>query len=180
VPYSNNLFYEPIPFEFLRTYEEVPQLLVTVNDVPTVCHNLSCNFTYTEPVGEVTGYSYNHVSKLLVLEGDSLPNVTSNISSISFAHTNCVLDASTLTNTTVQCTLDEDPTCGIHLPILTSNLGIIPNSALLVAEEIDCTMTSIFPTTTLNLLGGDNLTFTGTMLPKVLSTSSVSIRFSDT
>jgi hypothetical protein len=41
-------------------------------------------------------------------------------------------------------------------------------------------MTSIFPSTSLNLLGGDNLTFTGTMLPKVLSTSSVSIRFSDT
>lgn len=101
VPYSNNLFYEPIPFEFLRTYEEVPQLIVTVNDIPTVCHTLACNFTYTEPVGEVTGYSYNHVSKLLVLEGDSLPNVTSNISSISFAHTNCVLDPSTLTNTTV-------------------------------------------------------------------------------
>jgi hypothetical protein len=30
------------------------------------------------------------------------------------------------------------------------------------------------------LLGGDNLTFTGTMLPKVLSTSSVAIKFSDT
>jgi hypothetical protein len=41
-------------------------------------------------------------------------------------------------------------------------------------------MSSIFPTTTLNLLGGDNLTFTGSMLPKVLSTSSVSIKFSDT
>jgi hypothetical protein len=24
VPYSDNLFYEPIPFEFLRTYEETP------------------------------------------------------------------------------------------------------------------------------------------------------------
>jgi hypothetical protein len=84
-----------------------------------------------------------------------------------------------LSNTSLECTLDEDPTCGIHLPILTSKLGIIPNSDQLVAEEITCTMTSIFPSTSLNLLGGDNLTFTGTMLPKVLSTSTVSIKFSD-
>jgi hypothetical protein len=32
VPYSSNLFYEPIPFEMLRTYETLPQLIVTVND----------------------------------------------------------------------------------------------------------------------------------------------------
>jgi hypothetical protein len=30
------------------------------------------------------------------------------------------------------------------------------------------------------LLGGDNLTFTGSMLPKVLSTSTISIKFNDT
>jgi len=24
IPYSDNLFYEPVPFEFLRTYEEMP------------------------------------------------------------------------------------------------------------------------------------------------------------
>lgn len=152
---------------------------MTVNDVPTVCHNLTCDFTYTEPVGEITGFTYNHGTKVLVLEGTDLPNVTSNISSINFAHTNCVLDESTLTETGVECTLDEDPTCGTHLPIYTSILGIIPNSDQLVAEEIDCTISSIFPDTSLNLLGGDNLTFTGTMLPKVLSTSTVSIKFND-
>ena len=152
---------------------------MTVNDIPTVCHNLTCDFTYTEPVGEITGYSYNHNTKLLVLEGNDLPNVTANISSINFAHTNCVLNESSLSNTSLECTLDENPTCGIHLPILTSTLGIIPNSNQLVAEHIECTVTSIFPSTSLNLLGGDNLTFTGTMLPKVLSTSEVSIKFND-
>jgi hypothetical protein len=65
---------------------------VTVDDVPAVCHNLTCNFTYTEPVGEVTGYSYNDVTKRLTLEGTSLPNVTANISSVYFALTHCTID----------------------------------------------------------------------------------------
>jgi hypothetical protein len=151
-----------------------------VNDVPAVCHNLTCNFTYTEPVGEVTGYAYNHGTKRLTLEGTDLPNVTANISSVYFALTHCTIDESTLSNTTLECVLDEDPTCGDHLPILTSTLGVIPNSDSLVAEEFTCTLTSIFPSTTLNLLGGDNITFTGTQLPKNLDTSTVSIVFNDT
>lgn len=181
VPYSTNLFYEPIPFEFIRTYEEEPQLIVTVNDVPAVCHNLSCNFTYVEPVGEITAFTYDHSTKVLVITGTDLPNVTSNISSVDFAHTHCTIDDTTLSDTNLECTLDEDPTCGDHMPILTSVLGIIPvNDTLVTAETITCTLTSLFPDNTLNLLGGDNLTFTGTMLPKVLSTSAVSIKFSDT
>jgi len=180
VPYSTNLFYDPVPFEFIRTYEEEPQLIVTVNDVPAVCHNLTCNFTYTEPVGEITGYTYDHDTKKLVITGTDLPNVTANISSVDFAHTHCTIDETTLTNETIECTLDEDPTCGDHLPILTSTLGIIPVDDTLNYETIYCTLTSLFPDSTLNLLGGDNLTFTGTMLPKFLSTSSVAIKFSDT
>ena len=54
IPYGENLFFEPIPFEMLRTYETEPQVLVQVGEFPAVCHNLSCNFTYTVPVGEVT------------------------------------------------------------------------------------------------------------------------------
>jgi hypothetical protein len=82
VPYSTNIFYEPIPFEFIRTYEEEPQLIVTVNEIPAVCKNLSCNFTYVEPVGEITSFTYDHSTKVLVLTGTELPNVTSNISSV--------------------------------------------------------------------------------------------------
>jgi hypothetical protein len=51
VPFSSNLFYEPIPFEMLKTYETEPQVIVKVKDLPAVCHNLTCDFTYTEPVG---------------------------------------------------------------------------------------------------------------------------------
>jgi hypothetical protein len=117
---------------------------------------------------------------VLTLEGTSLPNVTANISSVYFALTHCTVDESTLTNTSLECTLDEDPTCGDHLPILTSTLGVVPNADNLVSEEFLCTLTQIFPSTTLNLLGGDNITFTGSLLPKNLQTSNVSIIFNDT
>lgn len=180
VPYSDNLWYETLPFEMIRTFEEKPQLVVTVDDVPVVCHNMTCDFTYTEPVGEVTSYGYNNVTKVLTLEGTDLPNTTANISSVYFALTHCTINESSVTNTSLECTLDEDPTCGDHLPILTDILGVVPNSDTMVAEEFTCTLDSIFPSSTLNLLGGDNITFTGSQLPKDLSTSTVSIIFNDT
>jgi len=31
-PYGTNLFYNPVPFEFLKTFEEKPQLIVNVGD----------------------------------------------------------------------------------------------------------------------------------------------------
>jgi hypothetical protein len=46
--HSSNLFYEPIPFEMLKTVETKPQLIVEVNGLPAACHNLSCDFSYIE------------------------------------------------------------------------------------------------------------------------------------
>lgn len=179
VPYSDNLWYESVPFEFIRTFEEKPQLIVTVDDVPAVCHNLTCDFTYIEPVGEVTSYGYDQTTKTLTLEGTDFPNVITDILSVYFALTHCTIDESSLTDTYLECILDEDPTCGDHLPILTSTLGVIPNADGLVPEEFLCTLDSIFPATNLNLLGGDNITLSGSLLPKDLSTSTVSIVFTD-
>jgi hypothetical protein len=140
---------------------------------------LTCDFTYTEPVGEVEGYTFNHVTNKLTLEGINFPNVTSNISSIFFAHSHCTIDESTLTSTFLECTLDETPVCGDHLPIFTSTLGVIPNAVGLIEDTVVCTFNYVTPSEKLNLLGGDNLTFTGTFLPRDLTTSTVSIKFSD-
>ncbi len=57
--------------------------------------------------------------------------------------------------------------------------GYVNNSASLTAETITCTVTTVHPTTDLNLLGGDNLTISGTHLPVVLERSTVTIRFND-
>ena len=45
-PFSSNLFYAPVPFEFLKTYEEKPQVIVSVDGEPAACHNMTCDFTY--------------------------------------------------------------------------------------------------------------------------------------
>jgi len=79
----------------------------------------------------------------------------------------------------VTCVLDHDPTCGVHLPSLVATTGLVNNSAALVATTIGCTATSMVPTTDLNLLGGDNLTFTGTNFPWNMASSNISIVLSD-
>lgn len=73
VPFGQNVFYEPIPFEWLRTYETKPQVVVTVNGQPAVCHNLTCDYNYTIPQGEVTAFTYNAQSNQLVITGTDLP-----------------------------------------------------------------------------------------------------------
>jgi hypothetical protein len=177
---GTNLFYEPIPFEFIRTFEEKPQLIVTVNDVPAVCHNLTCDFTYIEtPASMIDSFTYDLSTRVLVLTGTELSNVTEDIEHVYFAQNHCTIDWTTDDNSTLTCTLDEDPTCGEHIPILTTRFGIIPVNETVSAESIACVLTSVYPNSNLNLLGGDNLTFTGSLLPKALSTSTVSIKFND-
>lgn len=66
-PYGTNLFYEPIPFEMLKTFETKPQLIVEVDGLPAVCHNLTCDFTYIKNVGEVTSFTFTETTKELVI-----------------------------------------------------------------------------------------------------------------
>ena len=68
-PYSTNLFYNPVPFEFLKTFEEKPQLIVNVGSQPAVCHNMTCDFTYVENKGEVTGFKFDETTKKMVITG---------------------------------------------------------------------------------------------------------------
>jgi len=180
VPYSSNLFFEPIPFEMLRTFETKPQLIVSVGNEPAVCHNLTCDFTYIMPEGNITAFTYTESTKKLVITGVNLPSVLSNISSVEYALAPCTVDNSTLSNTTLECTLDKEPTCGDYKPILTSVLGVIPTTDAVSPQTITCTVSVASPATGLNLLGGDNITISGTNLPHNLITSNISVTLSDT
>jgi hypothetical protein len=117
-PYGTNLFYRSIPFEYMKTYETNPQFLVTVNDLPAVCHNLNCNYTYVTPVGEVTAFTFVEATRVLTLTGTNLPTNTSFIQSISFAKGTCNIDATMAftAGTEITCTLAREPTCGSHVP----------------------------------------------------------------
>lgn len=113
----------------LKTYETEPQLIVTVGNLPAVCHNMTCGFTYVAPVGEVTSFTFDQSTSKLVLTGTELPSMITDIDKVEFALSRCSVDESTLSATNLECTLVQEPTCGNHLPILTSVLGVVPNSA---------------------------------------------------
>lgn len=138
MPHSSNLFYEPIPFEMLRTFETKPQLIVTVDDVPVVCHGMQCDFSYVEPVGTVDSFTFDIDTGLLSITGTDLPSNMSDIFKVEYALSLCEVDESSLTGTSLECTLKQNPTCGDHIPILTSRLGRVPPNTELEAQTVTC------------------------------------------
>jgi len=90
------------------------------------------------------------------------------------------VDLATITGTNIDCTLVKEPTCGDHIPVITTQLGQVPNEAGVKAVTVTCTITSILPVKDLNMLGNDNITLTGTNFPNELETSTVEIVFDDT
>jgi hypothetical protein len=107
----------------LRTYENLTQLIVTVDGNPAVCHNMTCNVAYIEPDAEITAFSFDTSSYLLTLTGTNLPTTIDGMQDIIFADTFCKIDESTMTETSMECTLDSDPVCGDHVPTIHSALG---------------------------------------------------------
>lgn len=112
-----------------------------------------------------------------MLTGTDLPVNSSMVRHVEFAHSKCTISA--ISNESLTCTLDYEPVCGDHLPSLYSIYGLVNNSVNLTDETITCTVTSVVPTTQLNLLGGDNLTISGTQFPWNIETSTVDVKFTD-
>ena len=79
-PYSTNLFYDPIPFEWLYTNESTPQVIVTIDGQIAICASLQCGYTYTGTPPLITGFSLNGLT--LTITGTSL--ATTGVS-VSFA-----------------------------------------------------------------------------------------------
>jgi hypothetical protein len=175
--YNSNLFYEPIPFEMLKTYETQPQLIVSVDGLPAVCHNLTCGYAYVDPVGTVTAFTFNAGASSISITGTDFD--ASPIKEIKFAKSRCLVDAATFSATNIDCTLEREPTCGTFIPVVIADMGIIPGDVSLVGTEVVCTATSATPFSNLNLLGGDNITISGTNFPHELSDSTVVLNFDD-
>lgn len=114
------------------------------------------------------------------ITGTDFPEKATEMQKIDFALTSCTMDATKHTKTSMECKLDKEPTCGKHIPVVTSNYGVIPGKADLAKTTIGCKITKVEPTTGYNLLGGTNITFTGTNFPHVLDTSTIVLEFSNT
>ena len=107
-----------------------------------------------------------------------MPANTSLVRYVEFAYSKCTVSA--ISNESLSCKLDNEPVCGDHLPKLYSTYGLVNNSVNLTETTITCTVSSVQPTTQLNLLGGDNLTISGTQFPWNIETSTIEIKFTDT
>jgi hypothetical protein len=63
IPYNQSrLFYEPVPFEFLHTIENDPQVIVTIDGIEAVCDSLKCGYNYVAPTSMITGFTYDGVT----------------------------------------------------------------------------------------------------------------------
>jgi hypothetical protein len=173
------LFYDPVPFEMLKTYDTIPQIVVTVNDLPAMCHNITCGFNYTEPVGEITSFTFDTASNKVTIVGTSLPTAAADIYSVEFAKSLCTVDSTTVTATGFECTLIQEPTCGTWAPKLTAVLGVVPNAAAIVSLEVACSITAATPDFDLNIIGGDNITISGEHFPWDIVSNNISIAFND-
>ena len=191
VPYGKNLMFWPIPFEMLETYEEKPQMLVEIDDMPAVCHSMECSFMHIPAVGEVTQFAMSTLDGVstLTLTGTELPDNVSKIQSIKYAGSLCTPVTpviaegeegvvGTLSGTEVVCTLDREPTCGTNwIPNLTTFFGDVANADSVTGQDVACTITSVVPDTPLNLLGKDNITFTGTNFPHEIEGNTFELKF---
>jgi len=175
---NGNLFFEPIPFEMLRTYEEEPQVMITIDGNPVACHSMACNFKYVEPECNITAFSFDEDTNILIVEGDNLPT-GEQITWVNFADSLCIVDEDTQTNETFTCTLERDPAHGEWAPILLSDMGKVPVDPAAPLIIISATLTSVTINTGLNTQGGDTLTFVGTKLPHDLLVSTHHITFND-
>lgn len=129
----------------------------------------------------------------MLVKGTELPDNVSKIQSISIALSTCTpvpTDAETgaLSGTEIMCFLDRAPVCGDWAPEVTTFLGNVPIQEGLTPSRVECTIASVFPEvftevpeddfSPLNLLGNDNLTFTGTNFPHELAGSTFDLTFS--
>ena len=101
--YGDNLFWEPVPLEFIYTDAEKPQVLVNVNGIAGVCPDFNCDFMYEEPVGQITEQILDADGVSLTIRGTNLPvdDVT-----VRLANSQC---------TTVTAAADEI-TCVLDVP----------------------------------------------------------------
>ena len=102
----------------LKTYETKPQVIVNVEGLPAVCHNVTCDFTYLADVGEIT--SFTAVGQKITVTGTNLPTDPAEIQSMSYALSGCTLDPETMTGTKLECELVKEATCGDWTPTVTT------------------------------------------------------------
>lgn len=56
-PFGESLLFQIIPGEYLFTRETMPQVIVTVDDLPALCAGLACHYEYVYDTALISGFS---------------------------------------------------------------------------------------------------------------------------
>lgn len=142
---------------------------------------MACDFTYVDPVGEITSSIYDSASGAfgkVIVSGTSLPSLAE-IEGMYFADSPCVIDEATASDTNLECALTQEAACGTWNVAILTNMGFIPIASQLGNTTITCTVSSISPSTNLNVNGGKNLTISGSGFPHKIGDNIILITFSD-
>ena len=76
--YGQNLFFEPIPLEFMYSNAYQPQVTISVNGIDGVCPDFNCDYLYIDTDKFVTTQTLTNGVDLIIT-GTGLPTDTDNL-----------------------------------------------------------------------------------------------------
>ena len=171
-PYGTNLMFEPVPLEMLYHDATLPQVLVTVNGIEGLCPGFNCDYKYSTAPSEITSQALGANGLDITIAGTSLPTAD-----VRVVLGNVACGTVTAAETSITCTLAENPAAGSWDVEVYEPKGRVPLATGVAKIDVALVVTAISPATGLNQLGGDVLTLTGTGFDKVMT--NVAVAFSD-
>lgn len=178
--YNSNLLVNPIDYPFLSTPSNMPNVLVSVNSVPSVCLG-SCTYTFLLNSPQVTAASISGPTVTLTLTdpmpiGYNLSDVT-----ITIAGQPCTISnlASPISSFTCQLPTNSDGTANIaagsYFPVVSiAQSGSVPLVSSIAPFNFPLVLTSLSITSG-GTNGGYALTLTGKGFPTNLQSATVNI-----
>ena len=159
-PYGSSLVWEVIPGDYFYTRHSLPQVVVEVDDMPTICSGLECSYNYYVGLGKITGFSRDGLA--LTITGEFLINQPTRIEMGYIDCSNIVL---AMTMDSITCDLANEIPAGSWYPKVFDSEGQVKIDESVAPEAVDLTLSAADPFSGLNPAGGDIITITGTNFP---------------
>lgn len=180
-PYSSNLLFDPIDYYFLSTPSAQPNVLVSVNGIPSVCTG-NCIYTFLTNSPSLTASSLS--GSILTLSLTDPTNINYNLNDVSvvFGNQSCTIinpGSSQISNFQCQLPINSDSTptiqAGSYTPVVNINqVGLVNILPAVQPINFPLTLTSLNITSG-GSNGGYGLLLTGTGFPSDLSTATITI-----
>lgn len=178
--YSSDLLVNPIDFPFLSTPAPIPNVLVNVNSVPSVCIG-NCGYTFLTNSPQLTAATISGPTVTLSLTDPSAINYQLTDVTIKIGGQPCTITNTAAPISNFQCQLptNTDGTAnvpaGSYMPSATiAQTGTAPAASSITAFNFPLTLTSLSVSS-----GGDNggyvLTLQGTGFPANLADATITI-----